>query len=468
MMEIKIEKLELEKAYKFDVLAQDRKNNFAAKLALSPTIITLTIMGEKHGDRNLSFEQRNLDQFICKSGNKTFVLINLRCLSRSRIMIPDQNKDIDFFEYIFMVDHVIFSPTNLHKNNSILSISIHSSVLEKWIGNTKTQEEIIRSYHKKEFEVLNLTEFVQKLENLGRICVEYNLSIHDSPSNFSSGITFPPTLSLRLDNSIHFSQLNRRYSEIYSLMAFLIGNDFSVELVEISFESGKKGTLYYPSEKIRPTHDPSYALFPLGKNLRFEFEFEGLPPLPLSTFNSYMSLPEIEIGYFKKYLKYRRMENPEERFLGFYRILESLCSKKKNYLDEKLLENLITRFKPYLIKRFDDKKNVTKFLQRIPKWNSQKYDTKKCIQDFYSKIPSTIAEKWELKKSDIEAICKLRNDITHANEYCASEFEIEEKSKFIEILLVLALFEKIDVDVTISSQIIYRITGYDMVTKKMA
>ena len=248
-------------------------------------------------------------------------------------------------------------------------------------------------------------------------------------------------------------------------MAFFIGNDFSVELVEIGFESGKQGALYYPSEKISPTHEPNDALFPLGKNLRFYFE--SLPSLPLSTFNSYMSLPESQISYFKKYLRYRRMENPEERFLGFFRILELLCLKKKKFLDdEKLLENLITRVKPYLIKKFGNPKNVTSFLKGIPRLNSSKYNTEKCIQDFYSKIPSRIVEKWKLKKSDIGAICKLRNDITHANDYYASEFEIEEKSKFIEILLVLALFEKIDIDLTISSEVIHRIPGYNIIVTR--
>jgi hypothetical protein len=460
-MTFEIEKLELEKSYTFDVIAQDGKNNFAAKLALSPTILTLTIMGEKYGDRDFSSECRNPEHLICKSQNRTFILIGLRYVSFRTITIPDQNKDIRFFEYVFEVDHVIFSPTNLYENNSILSISIHSDAIEKWIGNTETQEEIIRSYHSKEPGFYSPPEFVQKLNDLGKICVEYNLPIHSSSSDFSSGINFPPTLSLRLDYSIHFNQLNKIYSNIYSLMAFFIGNDFSVELVRIGFESGQEGTFYYLSEKKSPKYDQSYALFPLGKNLRFDFE--SLPSLPLSTFNSYMSLPESQIGYFKKYLRYRRMENPEERFLGFFRILESLCLKKKNFLDEELLEDLITRVKPCLIKRFDDKKNVTSFLKGIPRLNSSKYNTEKCIQDFYSKIPSRIVENWKLKKSDIGAICKLRNDITHANDYYASEFEIEEKSKFIEILLVLALFEKIDVPLTLSSQVIHRIDGYDIV-----
>ena len=90
-MTFEIEKFELGKSYKFNVFAQDGKNNFAAKLALSPTIITLTIIGEEHGDRKFSSELGNLEQLICKSQNKIFILINLRRVSVSTIWIPDQN-----------------------------------------------------------------------------------------------------------------------------------------------------------------------------------------------------------------------------------------------------------------------------------------------------------------------------------------------------------------------------------------
>ncbi len=137
------------------------------------------------------------------------------------------------------------------------------------------------------------------------------------------------------------------------------------------------------------------------------------------------------------------MENPEERFLGYFRILESLCFNKKSYLDEVLLEKLSNRIKPYLIKVFGDKKSVTSFLKGLPRYNNSKYNTQKCILDFYLKIPVLLSGTWKLEKSNIGEICKLRNDITHANDYSISDSRLEENVKFIEVLLVFSLFEKL-------------------------
>ena len=51
------------------------------------------------------------------------------------------------------------------------------------------------------------------------------------------------------------------------------------------------------------------------------------------------------------------------------------------------------------------------------------------------------------------------------NDYYVSGHEIEEKSKFVEVLLILALFESINIDLSVSSRIINRLSGYRLVTK---
>ena len=204
-------------------------------------------------------------------------------------------------------------------------------------------------------------------------------------------------------------------------------------------------------------------MFPLGKNLRLDFT--GLPELPSDVFSNYLQLPEKVKGYFKKFLTSQGMNNPEDRFLGFFRILESLCYKKKNFLDENLLNILVARVEPYFIKRFSDKKSVKGFLSGINRYNGSKYNTAKCIQDFYVRIEKTIADKWIFSKSDIVSICSLRNDITHANDYNVTEQEIEEKTKFVEVLVYFALFESIGVDLSISTKVIDRVYGYHIIKK---
>jgi len=354
----------------------------------------------------------------------------------------------------------------------VLSLSIHSEAIKKWVGNTEKQEEIIRSYHNKEpiFDSPEkLTEFGQEMPNYGGVYVGYNLSMHSSSPGFSSGICFPPSISLVFENPISINASYCKYLEIYSLLALFNGNDFAVDLIEVKFGSSsfsQAGTIYFPTTNNIPRHDQGYPLFPLGKNIRFDSL--GLPELPLESFNYYFSLPDKKRGYFKKLLTYQRMDNPEERFLGFFRILESLCFKKKFFLDEDVLEDLSKRIKPYLVKRFNDKKSVASFLKGIPRYNGSKYNTEKCIQDFYVKVPVEISKNWTVQKSDIGSICSLRNDITHANDYYVSVHEVEEKSKFVEVLLILALFESINIDLSVSSRIIDRLSGYHLVTKNVA
>lgn len=467
-----IKSLELGKSYTFNVIAEDGVNHFAAKLNLSPEAIILKVMGERHEGRDFSSGWGEIDQLTCRDLNSTFLLQKLRLVSGSSRMIPHSNRSIGFFENVYEVDHVIFSPDSICQAAIVLSLSIHSEAINKWVGNTEKQEEIIRSYHNKEpiFDSPEkLTEFGQRIPNYGGVYVGYNLSMHSSSPEFSSGISFPPSISLVFENPIGINASYYKYIEIYSLLALFNGNDFAVDLIEVRFGSSsfsQAGTIYFPTTNNIPRHDQGYSLFPLGKNIRFDSL--GLPELPLDSFNNYFSLPDKKRGYFKKLLRYQRMDNPEERFLGFFRILESLCFKKKFFLDEDLLEDLSKRIKPYLIKRFGDKKSVTSFLKGIPRYNGSKYNTEKCIQDFYVKVPVEISKNWKFQKSDIGSICSLRNDITHANDYYVSEYEIEEKSKFVEVLLILALFESINIELPVSSRIINRLSGYHLVTKNVA
>jgi hypothetical protein len=46
--------------------------------------------------------------------------------------------------------------------------------------------------------------------------------------------------------------------------------------------------------------------------------------MPQEIFSNYFSLDLSELSHYGKYVKYRRMENVEERFLGYFRILEKL------------------------------------------------------------------------------------------------------------------------------------------------
>lgn len=471
-MSFAIKNLELTESYHFDVTIEDGLNNFAAKLDLTPSRVVVTIMGERYDKRNCSLVFRDIDRLICHDLNKTFFLYKLRFARGSSRTISDHPKSIGFFESSFEVEYVIFIPTVQNKYCNFNFFSIHSDAISKWIGRTNTQEEIVKAYENKDSNFddhKKLHEFSANLKNIGVLGVSYNLSWHRSFPNFSSGIIFPPSFNVAFFNHTSSEELKEKYDKTYNLLSFLIGSDFLIKHVEVRFSSGRInhiGSLYYPTRNTFTEHDPNYIFFPLRINLRDNC-FE-LNPFPLDVFNEFYSLPQEKADCFSKYLRYKRMSNIEEKFLGFFRILETLCFKKKSYLDEKLLSELSEKAKPYLMKKFNDKKNVTSFLEGLSRYNNSKYNTEKCIQDFYLALPKSLSCKWKFEKSDIGGICKLRNDITHANNYYADDRELEEKTKFIEMLLIISLCKMIGINLETSESLVNRIRDYYLIVKKEA
>jgi hypothetical protein len=205
----------------------------------------------------------------------------------------------------------------------------------------------------------------------------------------------------------------------------------------------------------------SEILFPLGDHL-VNYQ-PNYPAFPINSFKEFYALEKKEVGYWEKYIKYRRMTNIEEIFLGYFRLLESLCYQKKAYLNGDLLKEISKKAEPYLIKKFKDKKNVKSFLNGLSRYNNSKYNTEKNIRYFLIKAPKELSSTWKFTKKDIGAICKLCNDITHANDYYVEKGEVENKAKFIEVLLLLRLFLMVGIPMEISSKIINRVDGYSQI-----
>jgi hypothetical protein len=121
-----------------------------------------------------------------------------------------------------------------------------------------------------------------------------------------------------------------------------------------------------------------------------------------------------------------------------------------------------------MFKKFHDKKNVKGFLKAIPRLNKSKYNTEKCISDFYDEIPIEIRDEWRYSKRDINALCKLRNDITHANDYRISEDDMMSRIEFVEVLLVFALGRSLEISFDDLGNVIHRYSGYHLLKKVSA
>ncbi|MFA0811028.1 HEPN domain-containing protein [Microbulbifer epialgicus] len=464
-----IENLELNKEYIFAVRVHDGENRFAGHLELSPEKVTLTVKGEVTEDRKCSFGLSDIDEVWCDAYTKSYILKNLKAI-RTESGVLEYNKN-GFFEHVYEVAYLVYFTGIVYERQQFRGFSVDFEEAKSWIAHTNTQEKILKHYAEKKLfndKGFDPTQFTTSLQGIGRIILKYNVSAYHSASDFSSGVHFPPSLHLLLSEEKPLDYLKELYDRLYNLMSFIIGNDISVTNLKIAFNttmySTMKASLYYPHTKYCHQRKSKYPLYPLGRDLRFD-SF-GYPEFDISSFGRFFSLDKDDSSKWKKYRKYRDMNSIEERFLGYFRLLESLVYKSKNYVDEEILNSLIDKFRPCVIKRFNDKKSVNSFLRGLPRYNDSKYNTQKCIGDFYKTIPAEIREKWIFSNNDIGGICKLRNDITHANDYHESDSSLYKKSIFIETLLVFALYEKLGIPSDKVAPIIHRLDGYDHIKNR--
>ncbi len=459
--------LELTESYEFDVTVDSGSDKLFGKLNLSPKKSTITIMGEVSEGRELSISFDDIDKLVCYDLNKTFLLHNLHCIYSSSRLLKSFPKQVVFFEYKFEIGFVVFSPYRTEGVDCISSLSIHSKAVEKWIGYTENQENILHSYSDKK-PIFDRPDVINELMiDIGSdnvFGISYNWKTEGQHNEFKTGLTFHPSLFKAFHIRLSSKHLKDQYTAIYNLLSFFYGEDTVVDRIEIGVElynKCEKGSLYFSSESTQPKYERDYAFYPLGKDLKFDSS--RFPPISLDSLFDYFNLSKKEFGYFGKYIKYRRMTNIEEKYLGFFRLLESLSYQKKTYFDEDRLIEVCKTYKELLIKEFDDKRSVASFLKRIPKLNEQKYNTEKCIQEFYSLMPNDLKKIWIYKKSDIGGLCTLRNDITHANDYYFDEKEFEKKAKFVEVLLIISLLSKIGIPPEESAKLIHRIGSFHLI-----
>lgn len=266
--------LELNKMYSFDVRVQDGENRFAGRLELSPEKITLTVKGEETQGRECSLGFSDVDEVWCDWYTKSYVLKNLKMI-RAHSGVLEHDK-IGFFEYVYEVDYLAYFTGRVHQGQKFRGVSFDFEEAKSWISHTNTQEKILKHFAEK--NLLNLTnldatQFMVPIHGVGHIILGYNVSSHYSARDFSSGVHFPPSLHLRISKEQQLDELKRLYDKLYNLMSFIIGNDISVNSLEIAFSttmySTMKASLYYPHAKYCHQRKSRYPLYPLGRDLRF-------------------------------------------------------------------------------------------------------------------------------------------------------------------------------------------------------
>ncbi|MDY7063873.1 hypothetical protein PsexTeo8_02720 [Pseudomonas extremaustralis] len=459
------ERIDLDKEYDFRVSVEGLSGSFSAELKLSPKAITIRISGDQLGVRSWGETKWELEYLECSGIRWSFILFDLHCIRSGTYFVGEDSFGVAHFEAEYTAGYAIASRAEI-KRLEFSSIHIYSSSLAKWVGYTEKQQEIIdnqiggsRVGLVSGFDDFDTTEFLINYAGEGQIGVNYNINGSASPFNFEVGVRFPPSFCLFSKNNIRPEDSMHLYQKTYSLLSMLYGSELSVERIELWGDSSinREANLYYPRSELSSNALTSYCWYPLSQNLRFNDL--GIPPFPFAAISKYFSSDYELPGTWLKYIKYRRRANIEERFLGYFRLLELLTKNSKSYLDPCILRSILPKAERVMSKIFGSKKEVKGFLKGIERYNNSKYNTEKCILDFYKRLPIELTGRWSLDQKGITAICKLRNDISHANDYFESEFNLLIKCAFVESLLLIFLLETLGVPISISSKMIVRLPG---------
>ncbi|MEQ1173682.1 HEPN domain-containing protein [Acinetobacter lwoffii] len=427
--------LHFNETYSFEVLVKDNKENFAGKLIVSPNGCTLRVMGERAFSENFSTSE----VIECETLRNWFLLTDLSINTWRIASLRMDNKEDPggFYEIEFKVGFLIKSSSRINSDTLFKGFNFDADMIGKWTGITNKQNDLL--YRHRDLGKNDLTLFTKPLDNLGDAYLSYNLNLHTNLEGMSSGVKLTPNVGIFLNEHRKIQDIYKEIKKLYVLLTYFWGGDFSINHLLLSKLNGDHISAFYSMNVVKDLN--KYPLIPLGFDTRDNYG--GFKGVPLEFFINYYNLPDSKVEHFSKHLRYKRMKSNEERFLGYFRILEKLVHVRGTYVEDGLLKDLLKRSKGILIKKLgSDKKNIERLSKRIISANGGKYNTATCISKFFNDIPEEIRSFMGVSQSDIEPICKLRNDMTHANEYEVLDENLHRYTRFIHQLLIFALFNK--------------------------
>jgi len=451
--------LRLDKEYSFDVTVLDGTNRYNGKLELSPSACSLHVSAERHA----SVDFYSPTQIECSAFDKTFTLFGLSMTySSSKALSMSPDNQVGFYEYKFDIGFLICSEGHFNFAGNVTSLFIDAPMLRKWVGHTNKQQDILIKHAQRTLKPFdeNSLEFIHPIGGYGSVLMSYSIMTFGSALSFSAGLEFPPKLGVQFENSIPLGDVNQEFNKIYNLMTLFIGSDFAINTVQLYTDDSVYSSdisIYFTCN--HKTHEVDYPVIPLGRDLWHRDM--PLPITPLECFSEYYNLSDDNRSVYDKYLRYKRMKSDEERFLGYFRLLEKLTYKSKCYVDSFLLSELLGKSNKYIKGRLkSNSKDTSSFLNRVKHANGSKYNTEKCIGDFFDALPDDLLKSIKYKKSDLRKICDLRNDITHANDYSISEEDLSCYTAFVNTLLYLALLNQIGIIPKEGALAVHRLSGF--------
>lgn len=384
--------------------------------------ITLEIFSDRTDTSNYNCEQ-NIKKLKCTNYlNATFILYNLKLIYSNNAGLND---GISSFFYKYEVEELLYCKHPFSNSTNYYQLSFESEDISKWIGNTILQQEIVEHYHHHSTSTIDTKEF---LIDLGKmyLVLHYPIKRYDNLPEQKAGINFTPVINIVMQQKTSFEELKGYFKELLNLLYLLIGYDIDISKVIFHSENNDDISYYYIKKLDRNSN--SSVFINLGHNLRFPHVNE----LPLDIFKNYFSLSKYQKRLFSYHKKYKIFKADEESFLGFFRVLENTMFEDEICTNE-LAEQLI------LEENRDDLK-----MYHIEKCKGKKIKSQDCISYikfliFYNLLDNELKNNLRITKQDVREMIKLRNDITHFNEYDISDEKIKKYSIYLEFLSIYSL-----------------------------
>jgi hypothetical protein len=450
----KITELKLGSSYETQVTIPTSGGTFFGSLKITPKKITLVVSGDEFEDRKWPYSEPENKELECHSTREHFKLIGLTMNNWSGMLLATHPKLISSIQITYSIECVAMSHKHQANRSNYHSITIHSDTIKKWIGQTEKQREIAASQITPPNYNGSISEFKVGLKNQDTIGISYSIEKSYSLPNFHAGMKFPPYIHYYSCEPLSLEDAINKIKKIYSFFSFITNKGMNIN--QIILNSGTHKTYLYtllPEERkidtiLYPYSEPDKAQL-LGKT-RFLIDY----------IRNYFELEDKSQEYFYKYLKYSRMTNPEDSFLGYFRILENLCIIEKQHFSDETINEICAETKSSLLQKKISNKDAVSFIRGMKRLNKSKYNTEKCIQEFYKTLPSKTRNLWKFNKEKISEICKLRNDITHANDYSIDDSALIENLVFLDALLTVALLKEIGVEDESIHEVSRRIDHY--------
>lgn len=428
----KIDKLFLNEKFFLDVKVQYDINYWVAgKLNINQKKIVLLMYGELNTKSSYK-SNRTFKKLICTNYlNSNFILLDVKLFKSQNSRL---NENIGSFYDEYEVSEILFNSKNNVKIDNFIQLSFSSKDLQKWIKTTNLQRKILDNYLLKEHSNIDLKEVVIDIEDMYLI-IHYPTTRYLDSSNNRAGIKFKPTINLSFQQEVSFEYIRKKYFELLNLLYLVFGYDLNID--EINLLNDESSFSYFYKQKLDRTYDKN-VFIPLGHNLKFN---NNIMETPLSIFQNYFKLDDYKKSFFKVFRKYKMFHYTEDKFLGYFRILENLMFDKKEKFTESYMKIYLENINLSDEEKLEEKSKLEKNLDKSI------IDRKEKIKFivFHNKFINVVSDNYKLKVNftDVEEIVKLRNDISHFNDYKITQNNLEKYIDYLEILVNYVLLRLI-------------------------